>query len=108
MPNVDQSTGIFGMRRYLCLASAGVFLGWCSACFVPDYNPCTENGIRRYLLSVPRQTSASFLILAKSPRSISTMSGPRYPAIPPEKLTSEQKVFHDAMAEKIKNGMGST
>ncbi|RDW85360.1 hypothetical protein BP5796_03685 [Coleophoma crateriformis] len=36
------------------------------------------------------------------------MSGPRYPAIPPEKLTPEQQVFHDEMKEKIRNGMGST
>lgn len=36
------------------------------------------------------------------------MSGPRYPAIPPEKLTPEQRVFHDEMEEKIRNGMGST
>jgi 4-carboxymuconolactone decarboxylase len=36
------------------------------------------------------------------------MSGPRYPAIPPEQLTPEQRVFHDEMETKIKNGMGKT
>jgi hypothetical protein len=36
------------------------------------------------------------------------MSGPRYPAIPPEQLTAEQRVFHDEMEMKIRNGMGKT
>ncbi|CZR68665.1 uncharacterized protein PAC_18564 [Phialocephala subalpina] len=36
------------------------------------------------------------------------MSGPRYPAIPPEKLTPEQRVFHNDMTEKIRNGFGSS
>jgi hypothetical protein len=39
---------------------------------------------------------------------ISEMSGPRYPSIPPEKLTAEQRVFHDGMMEKIRDGFGST
>ncbi|KAH8652256.1 hypothetical protein BX600DRAFT_527440 [Xylariales sp. PMI_506] len=36
------------------------------------------------------------------------MSGPRYPGIPPEQLTPEQRVFHDDMMEKISNGFGSS
>ncbi|KAK6364444.1 hypothetical protein LTS17_012209 [Exophiala oligosperma] len=36
------------------------------------------------------------------------MSGPRYPAIPPQQLTQEQQVFYDEMMGKIRDGMGST
>jgi len=36
------------------------------------------------------------------------MSGERCPSIPPEKLTPEQRVFHDGMMDKIRNGFGST
>jgi hypothetical protein len=36
------------------------------------------------------------------------MSGPRYPAILPENLSPEQRVFCDEMKEKMKNGLGST
>jgi hypothetical protein len=39
--------------------------------------------------------------------SVQQMLGPRYPSIPPEKLTPEQRVFHDGMMEKIRNGFGS-
>jgi len=36
------------------------------------------------------------------------MSGPRYPSIPPEKLTASQRVFYDEMKEKMRNGLGLT
>ncbi|KAL1847978.1 hypothetical protein VTK73DRAFT_10223 [Phialemonium thermophilum] len=36
------------------------------------------------------------------------MSGPRYPAIPPEELTPAQRIFYDEMQEKIRSGLGSS